>query len=172
MTARDLAAVLIRLFGLYLLVTLVVALPQGLEQGLETLADPDRSLAVWFLVTAALVKAILGIWLLRSGSLLASKIAPSGPPAPASALDGEKLLAVLTAIVGLWFIAVGLGSLIGQATSMYVYGQFITSFRLGGRPPDSWPMLLIPPLAQVLIGAILFLGSKRIAKRWAGRRTP
>lgn len=158
MTALDFARLLIKLMGVFVLSLTLVQLSQAISY-LPTYANQGSLLAVLFLyLVPILFSALIGWFLFKSDRLIADKVmfTDTGDN-PSASLNFEKAEEILISILGVYLIATGLidlartlGWLISSTSATSGYGTLVEVY-------------LIPALAEIVIGALVFLSSRGIS---------
>jgi hypothetical protein len=160
MNARTLAGVLIRFWGILLIVSSLASVGVVL-----TLFVPVGTPNVGFRANTAsflihiVVSFVAGIVFLRRGDAIADLIVddeePAGPP-----LTILNANALAMAILGMYFIITGVADAAGFAVAMREQGQAY-------RQSSFLFSQLAPSVVKTIAGILLLLGRHRIASMWS-----
>ncbi|MEP2827562.1 hypothetical protein [Parvibaculum sp.] len=160
MTARDFARLLIKLMGVFVLALTLVQLSQAISY-LPTYANQGSLLAVLFLyLVPILIGALIGWFLFKSDRLIADKVmfTDTGDN-PSGSLNFEKAEEILISLLGIYLWAYGL---IGLARTLGLVASLTTADHPGLSEDTLWSSYLIPSLAQITVGTLIFLSSRGI----------
>jgi hypothetical protein len=165
MTPRDLATVLLRCLGIFVLVDAVSFSPHAVNGAVGALAAPNQ-LGLFVAITVGFaLRFALGYWLIRAAPTLAARIAPAAgveQPAMAPALIQSSLIAVL----GLYLAASALPELVGQAYSVYFLSTLGSSTPCGDSAVRTPIGSLGPGVVRLLVGVSLFLWAQKLSRFW------
>lgn len=159
MTARDFARLLIKLMGLFVIAMTLVNLTQAISY-LPAYRDQTSFVgALFHFLVPLLGSGLIGWLLFRSDRLIADKVlfTDEGNAAVGS-LSFEKVEEVLLSVLGIYLTAYGL---IGLMRTL----GFVLSYRADESLVSSdvfWSTFLIPSLAQIAVGLLVFLSSRGI----------
>lgn len=159
MTARDFARLLIKLMGLFVIAMTLVQLTQAISY-LPVYRDQASFVGALLLYLVPLLASGLIGWLLfMSDRLIADRILfADGGNAEVGSLSFEKVEEVLLSVLGIYLTAYGLIGL------MRTFG-FVLSYKADESLVSSnvfWNTFLIPSLAQIAVGLLVFLSSRGI----------
>ena len=158
MTARDFARLLIKLLGLFIIAMTLVQLTHAVSQlPIYYMDHPSTFRAISLYLIPLLVSLLIGWFLFKSDRLIADRLlfADEGSTT-AGNLSFEKVEEVLLSVLGIYLTAYGLIGL------MRMFG-FVLSYTADQPLVSSdvfWNTFLIPSLAQVAIGLLVFLSSR------------
>ena len=168
MSAKNLAVILLKCFGIWLIATAVLRLPAAFE-ALRWVGDDSSGMSsrhIFLLQAAvALVYAALGLLFLFNTNLVVQRLfrdleEPTQPaPTPFS------YQAIGFSLLGVWALSGGIPDLVSRAVVL------ATIYGAKGQPEMS-PWListktqLLDGAVRTVIGAILFFGSRKIASAW------
>jgi hypothetical protein len=166
MSREDVVAVALRLFALFLLISVVRFVGTGAVQppGAETSAG---SMLGWLLLASTPVLAFAAfLWFFPL--TVASKLLPvMREPRPALRADAIEVEGIAFTLLGLWLLAGAISDAIYYATFLLVVS------RMDAPPWDVTPPETVAGListgAQLLIGVWLLLGSRglmHVLRRW------
>ncbi|MBO6633204.1 hypothetical protein [Parvibaculum sp.] len=157
MTARDFARLLIKLMGLFILAMTLVQATQAISYlpGYLNQTSLFSVLAIYFV--PLLASALIGWFLFKSDRLIADKVLFTGEGNDsAGSLHFGKAEEILLSALGIYLTAYGLIGLtrtLGYVMSSTPEHPVISSETL-------WHTFLIPSVAQVLVGLLIFLSSR------------
>lgn len=164
MTPRALATVLIRLFGVYLLATTLIALPSTVALRGFVSDQPGSESAVRVQIESLLLRSVVGLALVfASGPVVSLVVRGAEPPGDAAVhLDAFPLA---LSIVGVWLAATALPPL-GAWLALFIH----LSHSLGGTARDDyfrdhWTTIVQEGL-QLAVGIFLFVGARGLASTW------
>lgn len=157
MTARDFARLLIKLMGLFVVAMTLVQATQALSYlpGYMNQTSLFSALAIYFV--PLLASALIGWFLFKSDRLIADKVLFTDEGNNrAGSLNFEKVEEILLSVLGIYLTAYGLIGLtrtLGFVMSNTPEHPAVSSETL-------WHTFLIPSIAQVLVGLLIFLSSR------------
>ncbi|RMH03198.1 MAG: hypothetical protein D6702_06765 [Planctomycetota bacterium] len=159
MNRTDVASLAFRLLGIWFLILAIVALCQLLALLLVEESRPPDGSFLWTFLAAPIVYGAGSWFLLARADALARRLYPPPTAAPPPATDGpEAWLAVALAGFGFWQLTLGVPELVNA---------------LAENPPTSlagpaWTRQpLLPVAARLVLGILLVLGGRAIARWWA-----
>ena len=169
MTARTLVAVLLRVIGLYFLVTTAITLPSQIAYLMIPSSD-DYQGAV---VRASFIGTVMGLvgrvligWALYfKAQWISERVVPEDSAAVA-VIAGEQLYVALLSVAGVWLLVNGMEDLAASGTVVFLLH------------PDTDRSLLFDREAQqvargvmgVVAGSILIVGQDRVVRWWQSIR--
>lgn len=157
MTARDFARLLIKLMGLFVLAMTLVQATQAISYLPGYLNQTSLFSALAIYLVPLMASALIGWSLFKSDRLIADKVlfADEGNDR-AGSLHFGKAEEVLLSVLGIYLTAYGLIGLtrtLGYTVSSTPEHPVVSSETL-------WHTFLIPSIAQVLVGLLIFLSSR------------
>ncbi len=165
MTPRTLATVLVRVLGVYLLATTLVALPGTLAlRGMASDAQPGSESAIRVQIEATLLSLAVGLALLLATKPVVSLVVrgTESRDAEPTQLDAFSLA---ISVLGVWLAATALSPL-GAWLALFIH----LSHSLGGTARDEyfqqhWTAIVQLGL-QLVVGLCLLLGARGITSTW------
>lgn len=158
MTAKALAQVLLRVWGVILIVSAAIWMTAAF-----VFAPGAWRLTVIPAVMRLLVELAAGLTLIRNGdrigAWLVSDIEEEGPPA-----DGVRIQAIGFAILGAWFLINGLADLLGRAVFFFSAPEWNEGIPLASLREKQMEALVMGA-AKGLAGAILLFRRVDLATR-------
>jgi len=157
MDLRTLTKLLLKLTGLYLLVTSALALP-GLFSVPSEYSTPG-------LLSAAIFTAV-GFALVAFPGVITTHVIRLPPSEIAGAPTAEKLLRIGLTLMGVYFVADAVirGAFIwSKARWFYDFMQPFPGSRGPGYSPDDFGSI-VAALVQLVLGLVLWIGSRRVAR--------
>lgn len=157
MTARDFARLLIKLMGLFVIAMTLVNLTQAISYLPAYRDQTSFAGALFHFLVPLLGSGLIGWLLFKSDRLIADKIlfTDEGNDV-AGSLSFEKVEEVLLSILGIYLTAYGL---IGLMRTL----GFVLTYNANMPLVSSdvfWSTFLIPSLAQIAVGLLVFLSSR------------
>ena len=153
MSVHNLGIVLVRLFAIYLAMTALQSLffyVPSMFQGMMKVSDWISSSLFWLSAIAVLLPAACAFLIWR----YAETIVPEQAVTDESSGSAAQLMLVGVSLLGLYFFAWGLISLVRVESSLAASEHFDNSTKWAQR---------VPYLAQMLVATPMLLGRKRLA---------
>jgi len=177
MTSRDLAAVLLRVAGLYLLLQVIAAIPSlfytvpyllGAFEAPNSVVDPDMRLEMWrsmtFTIWPPLVYLGVAVWLLRRTSQLAKRLVPGDAGQHGHFTLGQDFQSLAISIVGIALLANTAPRAAHTAADLALAAHFRGTPLLG----QYWDRISFGGLLElgtaIFVGLWLSIGARGIAK--------
>ena len=164
MTSRDLGFVLLRGFGLVMLIEAALGLPSSVQSAADALSSPKE--AKWLfstLVAQFLIRLGIGAFLLLRSPRLAAQWFSSDST---SAGAGTGLFQAAIATLGVYFVASGFIDLASQVYVGAVLRSTAARIQQASAGVESW-FLVGLPVIRILVGFALFTLSNRLARSWS-----
>ena len=160
---RELATVLVRCLGILLLVNGVLGLPFSIGRAADALAAPDETGIALALGASFLLRVAIGIWFIRGGEKLASKIVP-GSGGSSWSPDATDLQAALFGVLGLYFAASAIPELVGQIYTIHFLADLDSRAAANGAGAPAPVGEVVPGIARLVVGIALFLGARPLSR--------
>jgi len=154
MDMREITRLLLKLAGLYLIVTVLIAAPTVIRTPEPYRIDGAASLVLY---------ALVGFALFFLPGFISNRIVRV-PTETGGAVSSEKLVQVGTILLGVYFTASAAYDLVYTYVKTHWFPQLhFPGSRGPDMPPDDFAYL-IASSAQIVIGLALWLGSKYVVR--------
>ncbi|MDH3523872.1 MAG: hypothetical protein OES32_09825 [Acidobacteriota bacterium] len=171
LTASELASVLLKILGIYWIVSAVLMVPNVLALRSMTGEQYDgvpgsETVFTTQLLTAVFVFGVGASLLLATRSVVRALF--SGPREPAPPIGSSSLQAVGFSLIGVWLLAYALPTLASNGVVLLALSKGGRELERAGYLEANWTSLL-PPFFEAAIGLWLLLGARRLSAAWHGR---
>ena len=169
MTARTLVVVLLRVIGLYLLVTTAISLPSQIAFLMVPATDEYGGA----LMRASFIGSVVGIigralmgWALFFKTRVISELVVPEDSASAVISGGEQLYVAGVALVGTWILVEGMQDLAASGTVLFLLFEGEQRSFIFEREVQT----VARGVMAVIAGSILIVGQDRVVKWWQSIR--
>ena len=173
MTKREIASLVIKLMGVFVLLKSISYVPMVLSGMFSVWQTPDRSGAVWVVLIAVItviVSAIPLMWglliIVLSDKVAGWLIKDDKAAEITGSMNKEDVMLVVCSCIGLYLIVTAFPRLIVDCSRFFAIRRAGSDWAAYLSSGFNRTLNLMAPVVQIALGVWLFAGAKGIVKLW------